>query len=49
MCYVALCDLQNMQQGVLKVVCVMEDDVILDERFNTALEFAERNIDANKP
>lgn len=40
---------KKMQQDDLKVACVLEDDVILNERFNSVLEFAERNIDANKP
>ena len=40
---------KKMQQDNLKVACVLEDDVILDERFNAVLEFAERNIDASMP
>ena len=40
---------KKMQQDDLKVVCVLEDDVIIDGRFKTVLEFAERIIDANKP
>ena len=40
---------KKMGQDDLKVACVLEDDVILDGRFNEVLEFAERNIDTNKP
>ena len=40
---------KKMQQDDLKVACVLEDDVILDEKFSAALEFVERNADASRP